>query len=276
MRVVVTGARMGGLTLAQGLRRAGIDVVVYGGLEGVVRFGAEFARFGQQADGTVWMRFADDRTDTADVLVGADGIGSMVRRKLLPQVQVADTGQRTLMGATPVRAAAGTGLPELTGDDATCGCARDTMMVLGVLRFGRRPTAARDRLLPDLRNRAVDYVMWATPATQEWLGPTGSPEQTWRRARELVTEWHPALPRIVEHDWRERTVPLRIGTIAAMQAWAPSPVTVIGDAMSIHELSHRSRSKFATVAEGRRSGRRSGFCTLLGPPAIAACAWRSR
>ncbi|MEU0796752.1 FAD-dependent monooxygenase [Amycolatopsis sp. NPDC005961] len=205
MKVIVIGAGPGGLTLAHGLRRSGIDVAVYerdgargrpqgvslhlddrgaaalraclppahvamveattggprertltlseaGGelavvgarpsdglagrarpgrqvhrpllravllteLDDVVRFGAEFTRFEQRADGTVRAFFADGRTDTADVLVGADGIGSAVRRQYLPDARVLDTGRRMLMGATPLRAVADTGLPELIGDN---------------------------------------------------------------------------------------------------------------------------------------------------------------
>jgi hypothetical protein len=47
--------------------------------------------------------FADSSVDTADVLVGADGIGSGVRRQYLPHVRVVDTGKRMLMGATPLK-----------------------------------------------------------------------------------------------------------------------------------------------------------------------------
>ncbi|GAA1029349.1 MULTISPECIES: FAD-dependent oxidoreductase [Amycolatopsis] len=187
MKVLVIGAGLGGLTLAQGLRREGIDVAVYErddaagrpqgvslhiddrggaalrgclppphaamidatmgglreqtlslsevdgalavvdtqpsdarpgrqahrpllravlltGLEDAVRFGAEFTRFERQADGTVRAWFANGRTDTADVLVGADGVGSAVRRQYLPHARVVDTGRRMTMGATALSA----------------------------------------------------------------------------------------------------------------------------------------------------------------------------
>ena len=270
MRVVVVGADLGGLTLAHGLRREGIDVVVYErdtasgrpqgvslhvdergasglraclppahfamveatmgrpreqtmtlsdvdgglavtgalpadgtagralpgrqvhrpllkevlltGLDDVVRFGAEFTRFERRADGTVGVWFADGRTDTADVLVGADGIGSAVRRRYLPGARVVDTGRRMIMGATPLRAVLGTGLPGLIGDSPAAAHVRGTMMALGVLRFTEPPVLARRRWLPDLRHNAVagleDYVMWALPVTRERLGSAS----VWRRA----------------------------------------------------------------------------------------------
>jgi 2-polyprenyl-6-methoxyphenol hydroxylase-like FAD-dependent oxidoreductase len=76
-------------------------------LDDVVRFGAEATRFARRADGTVRVWCADGSTDTADVLVGADGIGSAVRRWYLPHARVVDTGRRMVMGATPLRAVAG-------------------------------------------------------------------------------------------------------------------------------------------------------------------------
>ena len=322
MRVIVIGAGLGGLTLAHGLRRRGIDVAVYERdgalgrpqgvslhvdgrgvaalraclppahaamaeatmgrpreqtlvlsevdgeftvvstrtsdgvagrprpgrqahrpllravllteLDGVVGFGAEFTRFEQLADGTVRAWFADGGTDTADVLVGADGIGSAVRRRYLPDVRVVDTGRRMLMGATPLRAVAGTGLPRLIGDSPAGMQVRGTMMALGVLRFTQRPVTAREQWLPALRSHVVadaeDYVMWALPVTRERLG---SPAEVWHRAQDLAAGLHPALRSIVAEAWPDVTVALRIGTIPPMPAWPASPVTVIGDAIHL-------------------------------------------
>ncbi|MEC3978242.1 FAD-dependent oxidoreductase [Amycolatopsis sp. H20-H5] len=325
MRVIVIGAGLGGLTLAHGLRRAGVDVAVYerdgalgrpqgvslhvddrgsaalraclppahaamaeatmggpreqtltltevGGeltvagtqpsdgmagrarpgrqvhrpllraallteLDDVVRFGAEFTRFEQRADGTVRVWFADGGTDTADVLVGADGIGSAVRRRYLPDVQVIDKGRRMVMGATPLRAVAGTGLPGLIGDSPAGARVGGTMMALGVLRFTQRPVSAREEWLPALGSQVVadaeDYVMWALPSTQERLGSTGSPATVWHRAQELAADLHPSLRLVVAEAWPDVTAALRIGMIPPMPAWPASPVTVIGDAIHL-------------------------------------------
>ncbi|HVV23301.1 MAG TPA: FAD-dependent monooxygenase [Pseudonocardiaceae bacterium] len=325
MRVLVVGAGLGGLTLAHGLRRAGIDVVVreqdaasgrpqgvslhlddrgaaalraclppghlamvedtlggpreqtlsvsevdgqlsvghngqlqraagparpgrqvhrpllravlLTGLADRVRFAARCTRFEQRPDGTVRVWFADGSTDTADVLVGADGVGSAVRRQYLPHARVVDTGRRTVMGATPLRAVAGTGLPELIGDSPAAVRQRDTTMVLGVLRFTRPPLAARAQWLPALRHDAVadleDYVMWALPVTRERLGPPGSGEALWHRAGELVADLHPTLRLVVDRAWRHVPVTLRIGTIPPVPAWPAGSVTVLGDAIRL-------------------------------------------
>ncbi|RBQ16324.1 FAD-dependent monooxygenase [Spongiactinospora rosea] len=323
MRVIVIGAGLGGLTLAQGLHRAGIDVVVYErdrvegrpqgislhmddrgaaalraclphghaamaeatmggarrealalaetdgrltvqharpldgapgtarpgrqadrpllravlltGLEDRVRFGARFTRFKRRPDGTVRAWFADGGTDTADVLVGADGIGSAVRRQYLPHVRVLDTGRHMLMGATPLRAVADVGLPALIGHNSAAMRMHGRMMALGVLRFSQPPVAARDRWLPALRGPAVtaaeDYVMWALPVTGEWPDLAGPPAERWHRARKEAEALHPDLRSIVGRAWPDVTVALRGATIPAMAAWSAGPVTVLGDAI---------------------------------------------
>jgi 2-polyprenyl-6-methoxyphenol hydroxylase-like FAD-dependent oxidoreductase len=303
MRVAVVGAGLGGLTLAHGLRRAGIDVAVYErdgaagrpqgislhvddrgvaalraclppahlamveatmggprertltlsavdgrlavggthpsaarpgrqahrpllravlltGLADVVRFGAELTRFERRADGMVRLRFADGRTDIADVLVGADGIGSAVRRGYLPDVRVVDTGRRMVMGATPLRAMAW--LPDLIGDSPARVDVGGTTLVLGVLRFTEPPVAARRRFLPELRPAAVadleDYVMWAVPTTGERPDPGRLP---------------PALRPVLTEAWPDVTVSLRIATIPPPPPWPAGPVTVLGDAIHL-------------------------------------------
>jgi 2-polyprenyl-6-methoxyphenol hydroxylase-like FAD-dependent oxidoreductase len=214
-----------------------LRAVLLTGLQDVVRFGAAFTRFDQQADGTVRAWFADGGVDTADVLVGADGIGSAVRRQYMPHVQVVDTGKRMLMGATPLRAVAGTGLPGLIGDSATSVQVGDTMMALGVLRSTQSPVAAREQWLPALPSRAVvdaeDYVMWALPIPQRRLGPAGSPATVWRRAQALAVDLHPALRLVVGEAWPDVTVALRIALIPPMPPWPASPVTLIGDAIHL-------------------------------------------
>jgi hypothetical protein len=54
----------------------------------------------------VRLRFADGSTEAADVLVGADGVGSAVRRTLLPDAPIVDTGSRVSYGKTPLDDAA--------------------------------------------------------------------------------------------------------------------------------------------------------------------------
>jgi 2-polyprenyl-6-methoxyphenol hydroxylase-like FAD-dependent oxidoreductase len=50
--------------------------------------------------GAVRIGFADGTTATGDLLVGADGINSAVRRALTPSTTRTDTGVRCVIGRT--------------------------------------------------------------------------------------------------------------------------------------------------------------------------------
>jgi 2-polyprenyl-6-methoxyphenol hydroxylase-like FAD-dependent oxidoreductase len=238
--------------------------VLLTGLEDAVQFGAAFTRLELRADGTVRAWFADGRIDTADVLVGADGIGSAVRRQYLPHVRVVDTGMRMLMGATPLRALAGSRLPGLIGHSPAGVDVRGTTVALAVLRFTQAPRAARDRWLPTLRAQAVteaeDYIMWALLSTAEQLGSAGSPAIATRRAGELAADLHPTLRQVVYEAWPDVTATLRIGSIPPMPAWPTGPVTVIGDAIHLApgfggnlamQDAHRLRDALVDAAAGQ-------------------------
>jgi 2-polyprenyl-6-methoxyphenol hydroxylase-like FAD-dependent oxidoreductase len=75
--------------------------------------------------------------------------------------------------------------------------------------------------------------MWALPATQERLASADTPEELWRRARELAADLHPTLRLVVDQAWPHIPVALRSGVIPPMPAWTAGPVTVIGDAIHL-------------------------------------------
>lgn len=268
----LTLARTEPLTAATSKARPGRQVdrpllraVLLHGLEGAVRFEAPFTRFRTRDDGTVQAWFGDGSTDTADVLVGADGVGSAVRRQHLPQALVLDSGRRMLMGAAPLRAAAETGLLALIGDNPTSATA-GRMLALGVLRHTVRPAVARDRWLPGLQSPAVsdaqDYVMWALSLTDRELGSAAAPYELWDRARSLSRDLPEPLKLIIDEARPEATIALRIAQIPPLPAFPDGPVTVIGDAVHAApgfggnlamQDAHRLRDALVRVDRGQQS-----------------------
>ena len=71
-------------------------------LEGVdVKWNKKFARYDERADG-VHVQFADGSTERVDVLVGADGANSAVRRQRAPQLECSDLGITNVAGVAPL------------------------------------------------------------------------------------------------------------------------------------------------------------------------------
>ncbi|GAA0638822.1 FAD-dependent monooxygenase [Kutzneria viridogrisea] len=189
--------------------------VLLTGLDADLRFGKQFTRYEELPDGTVRAEFADGTSTVADVLVGADGIGSAVRRQLLPHAVITDTGVRCLLGRTELtdrfaRLVPGAG-KVVIGPNAT--------LMLGKMAFRRRP----DQLAAQLPATA-DYLRWVL------MVPSGQPTID---AAALTADWHPELRAVIAEQTTSSLISIR--SAEPVPAWRPGPVTLLGDA--IHAMS---------------------------------------
>jgi len=318
MNVAVIGAGIGGLTLAQGLVRAGIDVTVYerdrgldsrgqgyrihlhaaaalkaclppdlyelcaatagkpstqvtvmtGGLRilrctevnaaglstavnrqtlreilaarlaCVIKFGRTCTGFSQDSGG-VRVLFADGAQADADVLVGADGVGSPVRRQYLPRLAVAETGSLCVYGRTTLTGRTRPLVPAAIWNGFTAIVGGTAGMATGVLDFLEAPDAAARRLAPDVRLSAVPpYLMWALTAGADAFaaGVDGlSAAGLHAVAMKTVRRWHPDIRRLVELAAVEETTLIPVRSAVPIEAWPSTRVTLLGDA--VHAMS---------------------------------------
>ena len=72
--------------------------VLLTGVEDNVTFGKRLVSYAHHPDGSVTARFEDGSCETGDILVGADGTSSAVRRQRLPQARLEETGIVSLGG----------------------------------------------------------------------------------------------------------------------------------------------------------------------------------
>ncbi|MFC4533189.1 FAD-dependent oxidoreductase [Sphaerisporangium dianthi] len=215
--------------------------ILMAGLDDVVRFGAEFTRYERDGD-RVRARFADGTSAVGDLLVGADGIGSRVRRELLPHARVEDLGTRCVYGRTLLDDRVAALLPPRLAEGFMSVRSGRDGMALGLVRLKEDPEKAAARLWPGLHPRWTgDYVMWALavpaarlPGTDAELSSAGG-AHLHRLVTERVAGWHPDLVRLVEAAEVDQTFYVPIRTSVPVDPWEPSAVTVLGDA--IHAMS---------------------------------------
>ncbi|MDX2625614.1 FAD-dependent monooxygenase, partial [Streptomyces scabiei] len=209
------------------------------GLEDIVRYDSTVTGF--ETDGEKVRVLLDDGTsETGDVLVGADGINSVVRRQLLPDVPVVDTGMRGLYSIAPLTDDLAASLPEALFDGfAVAAEPNGTMFAYGVYR-PRRPVAeAVAELAPGARVDPVDpYIMVnlglppgspvAAGAPDLWHS---SPETLHALMRTAVRGWDPALADLVEHVDASTIFPVATRHLQPAEPWPAGRVTLLGDAI---------------------------------------------
>lgn len=216
--------------------------ILYDGLADVVTFGREMVGYETRADGRVVACFADGTREAGDVLVGADGVHSAVRRQLLPHARVYDTGLVQFYGRIPLTADT-RGL--FTDDMDTIftmvtGPGHDVVGVAPV-RHPESPARAAARLAPDVRlTPSADYMTCSFTARSASLPPypqlragTGADLRDLVLAR--IADWHPAVRRVVERWDATAIIPLPLRSAVPVGPWPAGPVTLLGDA--IHAMS---------------------------------------
>jgi 2-polyprenyl-6-methoxyphenol hydroxylase-like FAD-dependent oxidoreductase len=218
-------------TLSTSVSRQTFREVLATGLDDRIAFGSAVTGYDCDENG-VRVRFADGRSAEADLLVGADGVGSAVRRQYLPHADPADTGGRCIYGKTRVSPQTLSRLPVALSDGFTAVIGGKLGMAVGVVRF--RNQVAGLGLSP-----ADDYVMWGLTGKQPDFGVTDaslsamSPAELHALSARLIRTWHPDLRALHAGADVQETFLVRIRTAPPVPAWPPSRVTVLGDAIHV-------------------------------------------
>jgi 2-polyprenyl-6-methoxyphenol hydroxylase-like FAD-dependent oxidoreductase len=220
------------------VNRRTLREVLLTGLGDAVRFGHTLVGFEQNADEvTAW--FANGSVVSGDVLVAADGIASVVRRQILPEAKLIDTGVRCIYGTTPLTQKLLKRLPEVffAGFVPFAGPEGRTL-AMGMFRTRRPMIRAAMDLAPKARLTPVkDYLMWLCVApkdafamTDDGLRKAGCKDLL-AKALELMEGWHGTLRNVLEGADVSTLFQIPIRSSLPVAAWPASRVTLLGDAI---------------------------------------------
>jgi 2-polyprenyl-6-methoxyphenol hydroxylase-like FAD-dependent oxidoreductase len=221
--------------------------VLMTGLEDVITFGKEFTHFEQRTDGTVTAHFADGSSATGDILVGADGAGSRVRKQYLPQARQEDTGIIAIAGKLPITAESASLLPPRVFQGISMVQApKGYSCILHVMEFkwdrsGKIKSGVGDsdaeliKVWPGLQfDNTRDYINWGFSATADKFPADVMDRRGDDLARlvaEMTPNWHPNLRRLFELTDPSTCFPVNIKTSVPVDPWPATNVTLIGDAI---------------------------------------------
>ncbi|MEV5708888.1 NAD(P)/FAD-dependent oxidoreductase [Actinoallomurus sp. NPDC052274] len=212
---------------ARAVDRQVLRRILLGALGDRIAYGKRLTSHAETEDGTVIARFADGTEAAGQVLVGADGGNSRVRRQLVPQVRLVDSDLCGAMGRTPVadrflRLVPGRGTM-IKGPGIT--------LMLGRMQFDREPSEAAAALAPELAMPYREsYVRWVLMVPPEHPAATGPRREDAREVvLDLIDGWHPDLLDLVRSSDMSGIGRSRVFD-RPMPSWPVSRVTLLGDA----------------------------------------------
>ena len=197
-----------------------------------------FVRFEQADGGQVCAYFADGTTASGDVLIGADGSNSVIRKLIVPDAKLVDTGW-VIYGKTPLTPETAQWIPDgwVHGFSRMVG-SNDAGMGTGPFRKREPFAEAAAKYAPAIHlTETQDYLMWtvSAPMTQ----PLFSEEQLQRAdgatlqamARDIAQEWHPILRRLIDEADVLATLLIRSHYAEPVKPWQTKNMTLLGDAI---------------------------------------------
>jgi 2-polyprenyl-6-methoxyphenol hydroxylase-like FAD-dependent oxidoreductase len=220
-----------------GVSRITLRHVLLSGLDDVIEFDRTFERYKVTPDGRVVAHFADGSSAVGDLLVGADGANSRVRRQLLPHAERIDTGVVAVAGklrlTDPVRAE----LPAALTTRANSVLPRRVGSLFTAVWHGdRQPVSVG---APDggfLFDNTADYTFWGyADAARRFPDLDGYPgEDLQRLVLDKIRGWSPHLRTLVAKSDPATVNAIAIRSATPVEPWPTGPVTLLGDA--IHNM----------------------------------------
>lgn len=224
-------------------RHTGVDRRTLRGILGSriqdhIHWGISADSYDEDPDG-VTLHLGDGSSVRGDLLVVGNGIRSALRDQKLPETRVVSTAIKgiDLYARAPYTPELLAQIPEELHDSMLIVVdGRGNRCLLGSFR-PRNPIAATGATVPgvDLEDVA-DYMMvscsvlpeTAIPPAAEWTEQTRAEIVASMSA--VVQDWHPAVSAIVAAIDPESIFSIAFSYLEPMDDWAPSRVTVLGDA----------------------------------------------
>jgi 2-polyprenyl-6-methoxyphenol hydroxylase-like FAD-dependent oxidoreductase len=213
------------------ISRSGLRQLLVRGLEDVVTFDTRVSGFQQHPESGVELHFADGTSAHGDVLVGADGSASPVRKQLLPGARVFDTGVGSIAGKVYLNER----VRHLLGERLL----RQMTMVLPVHGFGMfLAPFLRDDTRPECDSTLdlPEHLFWVVLGRSAAFGLESDPRRASAAdlrecALALAERWHPLLRQLICAADADSLLSVSLHSADPVAAWQTSRVTLLGDAI---------------------------------------------
>lgn len=166
-----------------------------------LRLNMNCSRF-EQDDEKVTVHFENGESDSADVLIGADGIHSVVRKQMFPEIELRYSGYTAWRGVVETENEAALGLTsESWGRGAR----------FGIVRVDRK------------------RVYWFATKNQA-IGEQATSEKRKSKLLGIFNKWHKPIEHLLDSTPAETILQNDICDIVPFASWTKGRVTLLGDA----------------------------------------------
>ena len=220
------------------VNRATLRQILLTGLADVIHFGKKLAHYESDEKG-VTVTFEDGTTASGDLLVGADGIHSAIRKQRVPWAQLQDTGVRAIYGRIPMTAALEF-VPEQAREDVFTVAVdtRKLFLGLGPVVFPIRPELAASQSMTQTELQPQeDYVVCITGGRKELFGKTDdqlrmlSSEELQKLSVAVLGDWPESASAIPAHGDPGSFFLVEMYTSIPCEMPPSANVTLLGDAI---------------------------------------------
>ena len=195
----------------------------------------------EESNGRIAAYFEDGSVVEASILIGADGVNSLVRKQLLPHAQPIDTGVIAVAGKVPLTDGSLALAPhQLLDGPALIVPPQQASLFMAIWKRSRSSSEILRRLGIDAdAAEEDDYLILGLAGRSEYLGLHGDPnavagaelKQILRRG---VQNWHPDLRKLAEMADENEMMANPLRTSRRIAAWPTAHITLLGDA--IHSM----------------------------------------
>jgi 2-polyprenyl-6-methoxyphenol hydroxylase-like FAD-dependent oxidoreductase len=153
----------------------------------------------------VWAQFADGHEVHGDLLVGADGVHSVIRQQLFSEARLRFVGQSSWRG-----------IAQITSEQLTEDVASETWGV-----------GQRLGLIPMSHGRVYWFFTMNASRRDEIQGTAAERKQ---QIQEILKDWHEPIPSIIQATEAETIIDTNLNELEPLSHWHSGRVVLLGDA----------------------------------------------
>jgi 2-polyprenyl-6-methoxyphenol hydroxylase-like FAD-dependent oxidoreductase len=227
-----------GIAQHRSVSRITLRQVLLSELDEVVHFGKTFVRYDELPSGHIRAQFADGSSAEGDVLVAADGVGSRVRRQLLPGAEPIETGVVGIGGKVFLDAESRRQIAPLLLEGLSLVSGNGLALFIALQELGGAEAIGNDEsaAFGAHFDNTRSYLMWALGGRRPTLkfdGEIRSTDGATLRATALkaIAHWDDRFKALVRLADESTINAIAIRTSQPVAPWRTGRVTLLGDAI---------------------------------------------